>query len=185
MIGWIVAALLAWRAELLRRRLEAVGDAEHELRGALTAFGFVPELASEMERARAALAELTAARHGGVRPTASEPVVLERVARSAAAAWEPAARALGRRIEMQWDAGAVRMPLDRGRFAQALGNLLANAVEHGSGPIALRATRTQGRVRLEVANGVDRGRGLGIATRAVEECGGTLALAAIDLPLAS
>ena len=185
MIGWIAAALVAWRAELLRARLDAVGDAEHELRGALTAFGFVPELASEMERARAALEDLAAARHGRSRPRAAEPLALERIARSAAAAWEPAARALGRRIEIHWDAGPIRVPGDRGRFAQALGNLFANAVEHGSGPIALRATRAEGRVRVELANGVDRGRGLRIASRAVEECGGTLALASIDLPLAS
>jgi signal transduction histidine kinase len=183
--GWLLALVLAWRAELLRRRLDAVGDAEHELRGALTAFAFVPELGSEMDRARAALADLAAARHGERRAGAPEPLPIDRLARAAAAAWEPAARALGRRIEVHWEAGPARVPGDRGRIAQALGNVLANAVEHGSGPISLRATRDDERVRLEVANQVDRGRGLRIATRAVEECGGTLSLAAIDLPLAS
>ena len=58
----------------------------------------------------------------------------------------------------------------------------------------LRATRADGRVRLEVVNGLPaRGRGLRIATRAVEDCGGSLAVersegraaATIELPLAS
>ncbi len=185
LVGWLVAAALAWRARLLGRRLDAVGDAEHELRGAFTAFGFVPELAGGMDRARAALADLAVARHGRRRVGAAERLALDRVARAAAAAWEPAALALGRRIDVHWEAGSAWVPGDRGRLAQALGNLLANAVEHGTGPISLRATREEDRVRLEVSNQVDRGRGLRIAGRAVEECGGTLALAAIDLPLAS
>jgi signal transduction histidine kinase len=96
---------------------------------------------------------------------------------------------------VDWRAGPVRVRAERGRLAQALGNLLSNAVEHGTGPIRVQATRVGGRVRIEVVNGVGQahGRGLRIATRAVEECGGTLALeradgraaAAVELPLAS
>jgi signal transduction histidine kinase len=220
--GWAAAVALGSRCAALERRsarverrLDAVGDAEHELRGALTAFtlgldrlGRDPvgrrlgrALDSELERARAALADLAAARRGERRHDGREPLALDRLARSAAAAWQPAARRAGRHVQVDSGAGPVRVRADRGRVAQALGNLLSNAVEHGSGPVRLEATRVGGRVRVEVVNGVrdegtigtreGRGRGLRIAARAVEECGGTLSLtraggrvgAALELPL--
>jgi len=88
-------------------------------------------------------------------------------------------------------------------LAQVLGNLVSNAVEHGSGPVELRGRRTGGCARVEVrdagpasSNGAEsdrpnRGRGLSIAAEAVEEAGGTLklehtpegTLAAVELPL--
>ena len=214
-----LAAAIAARCVVLERRLDAVGDAEHELRGALTAFGlglerlardplgrrFGMAMGSELERARSALADLAAAREGRCCAPEGQPLALDRLARSAAAAWQPAARAGGRRVLVDWRAGPVRVMGNRGRLAQALGNLLANAVEHGSGPIRVEATRVGGRVRLEVLNGLreaepgsgaeprgsGRGRGLRIAARAVEECGGSLTVsrangraeAAVELPL--
>ena len=90
---------------------------------------------------------------------------------------------------------------DRGRLAQALGNLLANAVEHGGGHVRLRGVAVDGGVRVEVEDrgpGFDarlpaggRGRGLSIATRAVEDAGGSMSVAsrergvtvAFELPL--
>ncbi|HEX8065770.1 MAG TPA: HAMP domain-containing sensor histidine kinase [Thermoleophilaceae bacterium] len=218
--GWPLAAVLAARAARLRRGLELAADAEHELRGAMTAFGLGVErlrrapggrpiaaaLESELERARAGLVDLAAARTGArSRVGRSEPVALDSLARSAVAAWRPPARRLGRRVEVDWRAGPVWVRGERGRLAQALGNLLANAVEHGAGPVRLRGTRRGAAVRIEVANATrrtgagpampraGRGRGLAIAARAVESCGGTLTVAApregeaavaIELPLA-
>src|SRR5207237_6922 len=80
--GWIAAAVLALRARALAGRLRAVGDAEHELRGPLTAValavesarrrpalrGLADSLESELVRARAGLADLTAARSGRLGP---------------------------------------------------------------------------------------------------------------------
>lgn len=238
--GWVVAGgaasrclALERRAARCARRLDAVGDAEHELRGALTAFALgLDRLArdplgrrlgrslwSELERARAALEDLAAARQGRPGPARAEPLALDRLARSAAAAWQPAARGAGRGVEFDWRAGPVRVRADRGRISQALGNLLSNAVEHGTGPVRVEAKRVGRRVRLEVVNGLrepaaeppsagpeprawpprpsagaaraGRGRGLRIAARAVEQCGGTLSLsrrdgrasATLELPL--
>ena len=109
-------------------------------------------------------------------------IPLERLTRSAARAWEPAARRAGRRLDVDWLAGEAISRADRGRLSQALGNVISNAVEHGAGPVRLVARRDGGAVRIEVANAVTRaptarpgrGRGIAIAARAVSEAGGTL-----------
>ena len=42
---------------------------------------------------------------------------------------------------------------DRLRIAQALANLVANAVEHGGGEVRVRARAVDGRARIEVTDG--------------------------------
>ena len=87
----------------------------------------------------------------------------------------------------EWEGGPAPANLDRRRFAKALGNVLANAAEHGSGDIRVTGRPHNGGVRLEVRN---RGRGLAIASEAAEELGGSLsfeivddtAVATLDLP---
>ncbi len=71
--------------------------------------------------------------------------------------------------------------MDRGALAKVLGNLIANAAEHGEGEIRVRGRTTHGGVRIEIRNGnrpagaarePGRGRGLRIAERAARELGG-------------
>jgi len=69
--------------------------------------------------------------------------------------------------------------LEAGRLAQVLANVIANAAEHGVGPVQVRAGEGGGLARLELVNmnGPDRGRrgggrGLVIAKRAADELGG-------------
>ena len=220
LVGWAFG--LAWMAGALalRSRLERVARAEHELRGPATvlcmacerlrrdpaAQGHADGLETELARLRAGLADLTAARTGRRRRPWREPVDLEPLARSAVAGWRHALEASGRAGRVEWRAGAPRVVADRGRLAQALGNLVANAAEHGSGPVELRSRRTPGGVRVEVRNGraradeapsgphappADRGRGLQIAATAARSAGGHLELvpdrddvvAAIELPV--
>src|SRR5436190_777981 len=98
---------------------------------------------------------------------------------------------------------------DRVRLAQAVGNLLANALEHGGGRVELGARAQAGRVRIEISDegaGLPapvaelarrpragrgrRGRGLAIAADIVARHGGRLVSApsargarlAIELP---
>jgi signal transduction histidine kinase len=208
-IGWCVAFGLALAVMRLRRRLELVARAEHELRGPLTAFAMGLEgarrgrplaglLDAELERARVALADLTAARRGRRAVVVPRRVELERLVRSSATAW-------GARLD--WRAGtAPRVDADAGRVAQALGNLLANAAEHGGGEVVVRARDAGERALvLEVANpaaaepvapargrgAAGRGRGLSIAAAAACDAGGALAVhhaggefrATLELPL--
>ena len=154
--GWGLVGCLVVRA---RRRLALVADAEHELRGAAAAIGLAAE--------RMAREGATAAFDWLVR------LQLERMTGGLA----DLAAARGDR------AGAQTGPeLEAGRLAQILGNLMANATEHGVGPVDVRTSRGRERVRLEIRNrerprelaARSGGRGLGIAARAAGELGGAL-----------
>jgi signal transduction histidine kinase len=192
-IGWAVAAALGVCVMRLRRRLELVACAEHELRGPLTAFalglegakrGRPLDLDAELERARTALADLTAARRGRRAMAEGRVVDLPRLVRSSAHAW-------GARLD--WRGGPARVAADEGRLAQALGNLLSNAVEHGGGEVSVSAERHPAGVRVDVVNSVnaDRGRGLAIAAGAAREAGARISLdrgegrfrATLDVPV--
>lgn len=211
--GWVVAVALACACLRLRRRLELVAAAEHELRGPATVIGLAAAalrrepgglrraltFESELERMRAGLEDLAAARVGRRAPVRPVALPLERVLRGATAGW----RHSGRPMRFRWDAGPAVVRADRRRLAQAFSNLLANAVEHGSGRVEVRGSRAGARVRVEVHDEGPaapaqparrgRGRGLGIAARAVEEAGGVLEVeraadgttVAVELPLAS
>jgi signal transduction histidine kinase len=181
---------------------ELIARAEHELRGAATALALACEalrrdpaagghaamIDAQLDRLRAGLEDLEAARGGG-RPTSgaeahadtdagNEPVELSSLTRAAAQPWE---------TYFGWEGGPAPATLDRRRFARALGNVLANAAEHGSGDIRVTGRAHNGGVRLQVRN---RGRGLVIASEAAEELGGSLsfeivddvAVATLDLP---
>ena len=154
-----------------------------------------PRRGREALRRRTALADLSR------RPTASgRPVPLERLVRAAARAWAPLRPALPVRVD--WRAGDVAASSAPGRVAQVLGNLVSNAVEHGDGPVAIRAVEEARGVRVEVTNATEaarprgrpaagRGRGLRIAGRAARAAGGRLVVndgsgrttAALELPV--
>lgn len=179
-----LTALLAARAVRDARRMRLVAHAEHELRGPLTtvALGLEatawmdPRLAGlmiELERARSGLADLEAARRGRRGAAATETVRLDRVVWRAVTGWDLTARRAGGGVHLDWAAGPVTVRADRGRLAQALGNLLSNAVEHGGGHVRVTGRRTQRGIRVEVRDS-GRGHGLGIAARAVRDAGGKL-----------
>jgi hypothetical protein len=172
---------------------ERVARAEHELRGAAAALSLAcealrrdpaarrhaPVLHAQLDRLRAGLDDLDAARTGGGAAAEVELVEISSLALAASAPWRCAA--------FEWEGAPVSAHLDRRRFAQALGNVLANAAEHGAGDIRVTGRAHDGGVRLQVRN---RGRGLRIAAEAAEELGGRLsfeidddtAVATLDLP---
>jgi signal transduction histidine kinase len=171
---------------------ELVARAEHELRGAAAALALACEalrrdpltgehaavIDAQLDRLRAGLEELAAARGGGAREAGEDPVHVEALAQAAARPWA---------TSFEWEGGPAPANLDRRRFAKALGNVLANAAKHGSGDVRVTGRAHEGGVRLQVRN---RGRGLAIASEAAEELGGSLsfefvddtAVATLDLP---
>jgi signal transduction histidine kinase len=209
-------ALTALGAVLrLQRRLELVARAEHELRGPATAFLLAVErlrrdpparrhvaaLESELERLRIGLADLSAARRGRRASPRPAPLDLERLVRSAVGAWCDGAEGPDGPASVRWQAPAG-VAADPGRAAQALGNLLANAAQHGVGPTELVAKRAPAGITIEVTSGrpagarggakrAERGRGLSIAAAAARDLGGRLEVereedrftARLELPL--
>jgi DNA-binding response OmpR family regulator len=207
-VGLGLAAFLGLE---LRRRRELVARACHELRGPLTAahlalhagarHGEAPpeRLAAidlELKRAGVALDDLAAARRGRRAPDRDEPVDIGDLLAYQAATWRMVASVFGCRLELvQAGAGAI-VRGDRLRLAQAVGNLLANALEHGTGRVELLARSMGDRVRIEVADegpGLPapvadlarraragrgrRGRGLAIAADIADRHGGRLVAA--------
>lgn len=210
--GWLASLLLGGLALELRRRLELAARAEHELRGPLAAIALAVEgleradadrarvavLRGQVERAGLGLEDLRAARAGRRSAPRVALVGLEGIVRSAAGAWEAPARRAGGDLRLDWRAGEVAVRADSKRVWQALGNVLDNAVAHGGGHVEVRALRTGGLVRLEVADegpgfasapspdrAAGHGRGLEVARAAAREAGGQLTVGARQGPGAS
>jgi signal transduction histidine kinase len=213
--GWLLAvsgALIALAlTRLLAVRMEAVARACHELRGPLTAAhlgleqgirgGQLPTArlrAIDLELSRAALAleDLATARSGGPARRVFERVDVQELLADLVEAWGAAAAAGGTELEGSWSGARTVIHGDRLRLAQAVGNLIANAIEHGRGPVGVRGRALQHGVRVEVVDGGSglpapvavlarqahggrgtRGRGLAIATKIAEQHGGRLAAA--------
>ena len=154
-------------------------------------------LVAQLDRLLAGLDDLEAARTGR-RPAGHRDVVdLREYTRSTLAAWEGSVQA-----SVDWRPGPERVAVDRGRLAQALGNLIANAAEHGAGEVRIEGRRGASGLRLEVSNAHrpdagsagrparGRGRGLRIAAGAARDLGGRLrvesgeraTLAVLELP---
>jgi signal transduction histidine kinase len=217
-------ALAVWRA--LDDGREAVARACHELRGPLTAarlglsLPLVGEDASparlraidaELCRAALALDDLAVARRRwygrarGPRLPELERVDLAALTADAVRAAEGRARAAGAAVALvQAPAGrALGRPAppaivwgDRLRLAQVLGNLIANAIEHGGPRVSVGVVRRARVVRVEVCDSGPglpapvaqlarraghgrgaRGRGLAIALEIARRHGGTVAAA--------
>jgi len=231
--GWLaasgagLAAGGAWRA--LTGRMETVARACHELRGPLTAARLGLQLGAsagelsparmraidlELGRAALALEDLDGVRARGLidgwrRP---EPVDLGELVADSVEAWRPVAVARSIELTGAWSGPAASVWGDRLRLAQATGNLIANAIEHGGGVVEVRGSACADHARVEVSDtgpGLPapvaelarrpragrgaRGRGLAIASAVAASHGGRLASApsrrgarlVLELPLAS
>ena len=66
--------------------------------------------------------------------------------------WRHAAAPAGG-FRVYWDAGPAAVEGDPARLAQALDNLIANALEHGGAPLVVTGARIANRIRITVANG--------------------------------
>jgi signal transduction histidine kinase len=170
--GWALAVAGALLAVALRVRLSRrealIARAAHELRGPLGAArlalaamerrGEVPParaagLDLELRRAGVALEDLT----GRAVPLREEPIAVAELLQEQVAVWHLVARALGAELVLGAVLPGVHVLCDRVRLAQAIGNLVSNAVHHGGGRIELGARCAGEWVRIEVA---DEGPGL-------------------------
>jgi signal transduction histidine kinase len=199
-----LAAVLVLRQHGLLVRIARAG---HEVRGPLcSALLGLDRLARggadaatlaaiELELRRAALAlDDLATRPRTRAPAAPEPVDLADLLAAAEAGWTVLARVHGARLRVEAEPGALLVDGDRLRLAQACGNLVANAIEHGGGEVRVRARALGAAVRVEVTDGGPglpapvgtlvaaarrrrgrRGHGLAVAAQVADRHGGRLA----------
>ena len=168
--GLGMAALCALE---LRRRREMVARACHELRGPLTAVRLSlatmerrreapPErlamLDRELRRAGLALDDFAAARSGRRILDREELVGVAELLQEQSESWEAVAGAFDSVVLLGDCSPGWMVVGDRLRLAQAISNLIANALEHAPGRIEVAARRVgPRRVCIEVA---DEGAGL-------------------------
>lgn len=176
-LSWALAAggfaLAALGALELRRRREMVARACHELRGPLTAVRLSlatmerraeapPErlatLDRELRRAGLALDDFAAARSGRRIVDRAMPVEVAELLEEQFESWEAVAGAFGSVVVLGRRLPGSMVLGDRLRLAQAISNLIANALEHAPGRVELTARLVGPRhVCLEV---IDEGPGL-------------------------
>jgi signal transduction histidine kinase len=218
--GWPLALTVA--AFLVRERVRggrrrgALNRALHELRRPLQALALGAEDASrdggsangdgpgKLELALAALDDLDHELNGGEPPLRMRPVVCRTWVEGALGRWRVAAGRSGSPVELRWRAGSATVLADPRRLAQALDNLIVNAIEHGGPPIRVVGSVSGVSVRIEVVDrgcgGVGptrrargrRGHGLEVVARVAAQHGGRFmvsrgrrsTVAALELPLA-
>ena len=164
--GWILAAagivsLLVLRARQARAAVR-VARACHELRGPLGAARLalaalddeapaarVAALDLELRRAGLALEDLGAACGGRRVVGREEPIAVADLLREQLAVWDLVARALGASLVGGPDLPGVHVLGDRLRLAQAIGNLIVNALQHG-GRLAPAPSARGARIGLEL-----------------------------------
>lgn len=174
--GWVTAGLVGLIVVSVYRssgdRMEAVARACHELRGPLTAArlglslgvrigelspGRLRAIDTELGRATLALDDLADLRGGGPRLRELDRVDVTSLVAESVEAWQGSAAAARVRLRVTpGDAGAAVWG-DRLRLAQATGNLIANAIEHGGGVVNVHGSVRSGVVRIVVS---DHGPGL-------------------------
>lgn len=191
--GWVVACLVALLAVRQAARADRLGvraaEAAHELRGPLCAarlaltgleraFPDAPTLirgiaAIDLELRRAGLAldelgSLASSRQRRAEAASAadrELVDLRALAMAAEPAWQALAAAHETTLDVRIEGGPVIAAGDERELARGIGNLVANACEHGRGPVLVTVTGDASGAVVEVA---DRGPGpaVGVVRRA-------------------
>jgi signal transduction histidine kinase len=162
--GWPLAATMAavLAAQGLRagRRRSALNEALHELRRPLQAIalagggtmGAPPVLESSVRLAAAALERLDCEVNGGALQRPAEAIEVRPLLEAAVRRWQGRASLGGGSLRLRWRAGRAVVIGDRVELAQALDNLLVNAIEHGGPTIGVDARPHKGRVRIVIAD---------------------------------
>ena len=161
--GWPLSAVLALAlvGQQVRagRRRTALNRALHELRRPLQALALAlstpsaPRLAAgSLELALAALDRLDAELNGGGEPTESAPARCRDLLEAAVSRWRSRVAMTEGSIVLRWRAPEGAMVAAPAAVAQAVDNLVVNAIEHGGPRVVIEATLRRGKIRIRVAD---------------------------------
>lgn len=163
-VGWPLSASFACAvaAQGLRagRRRLALNEALHELRRPLQAIalssgpgsGSAPVVESSVQLAAAALERLDHELNGGGLRRPPEAIEVRPLVEAALRRWRSRATLGGASLSLRWRAGRAFVVGDRPELAQALDNLIVNAIEHGGPAISVDARLHAGCVRIAIAD---------------------------------
>lgn len=145
------------------RRRTALNEALHELRRPLQALALgpadgrvEPAVASAVQMASAALERLDRAINGAAETASPATFRAMPLCEAAVARWGSRAALAGGSLRLRRRAGDAVLRGDRCALAQALDNLVVNAIEHGGPRVTVEVGRVGDRLRIEVR---DSGRG--------------------------
>jgi signal transduction histidine kinase len=207
-LGLGVAAAVAWARVRRARSREALNRALHELRRPLHTLvlssgpGDGPG-SHALRVALAALDDLDGEINGARRRAELRPVDCRALVQPAVERWRGMAAATRRALTLRWRAGSATVMADPDRVAQALDNLIDNALRHGGLRVSVSADVGANGVRIAVhdtggsisaqdSSGPRHGHGLPVVKRVAAEHGGRFLLsrsragttATLELPLA-
>jgi two-component system OmpR family sensor kinase len=170
-LGVSLAAAVAAQGLYAGRRRSALNEALHELRRPLQALALAAPRAHPQEPAAiqgsvqlaaTALERLEREINGEAVGVVRAPIFVEPLLDSAVSRWQSRAARSGSSLILRWRAGEATVDGNRCEIAQALDNLIVNAIEHGGPEIAVDARTRCGRLCILV---VDSGRGSRPASR--------------------
>jgi signal transduction histidine kinase len=161
--GWPLAVSLAAAVTVreLRagRRRTTLNEALHELRRPLQSIvlaagsGAGPRVVEgSVQLAAVALERLEQEINGGTPGPAAEILMARSIVASAVERWRARASLGGGSLTLRWRAGEVRVEADRHGVAQALDNLIVNAIEHGGPEVVVEVRTRADRLRVTVAD---------------------------------
>jgi len=161
--GWPFAVSLAATVAVqgLRhgRRRMALNEALHEVRRPLqvAALEGGVEIVTRrgdgpLDLAAAALQRLDREINGGSYIPLPTTVDARALVQTAVGRWRGRARLADGSLELRWNAGPAVVDGDRLALAQAIDNLIVNAIEHGGPNVVVSARRRQGRLRIAVVD---------------------------------
>lgn len=150
------AAVLAGGRIRERRRREALNRALHELRRPLQALSLSRVEPSRLEPVLVALEDLDGVINGAPPRRRPELVEVRHLAEAVVSRWAASAPGPAGRPVLRWRADGARVLGDRTQLVRALDNLVANAIEHGRGPIEVTGDRRRDQLRVIVRDGGPR-----------------------------
>lgn len=148
------------------RRRSALNEAMHELRRPLQVLalalpgseGASGAIGSSLRLAADALERLDREINGSAAEEAFSPVAIRPLAEAGVDRWQNQAQLVGRPLRLTWTCGDLSVEGNRFQLAQAMDNLISNAIEHGNGEVTVEGNEYGGCVCICVLDaGTARG----------------------------